>query len=161
MQNSAWITLLRLMPPSLHGSLLLVTRIGQEISIQDVFRLEDDYAVLRGRMGGTTEAGRVFVMPYDEIHYLGFHKPMKEPEIAAIFGGQCAPTETAEERAVEAADLTPESVAPVPSEPPPPEPAPVPAPAIEKPKPASKVVLLERVRARLAASAQARAASAS
>jgi hypothetical protein len=163
MRNSAWIALLRLMPPTIHGSLTLVTRIGQEIALQDIFRLEDDYAVFRGRMSGTTDAGYVFMMPYDEIHYLGFQKPMKEPEINAIFSGQCAPPETAEQRALEAADLTPPSAEPVPSAPParPPEPKPVPAAAAEIPEPGSKAVLLERVRARLAASTQAKVAGTS
>src|SRR5438034_11308962 len=86
MQSSAWIALLRRMSASLHGNLTIVTRIGQVIAVQDVFRLEEDFAVLRGRMSGSTDAGRVFLLPYDEMHYLAFQKPMKENEIAAIFG---------------------------------------------------------------------------
>ncbi|HMF14248.1 MAG TPA: hypothetical protein VKE94_18155 [Gemmataceae bacterium] len=162
MQNSAWIGLLRMMPPALHDNLLLVTRIGQEFTVQNIFRTEDDFVVIRGRMAGTTEAGRVFLIPYAEIHYVGFQKAMKEKDIAAIFSGQFTGTHSSDERIGAVAEQKPESPPPTPS-----EPAAATAPAAEpelappvevdiKPKPAAKGLLLERVRARLAASAKAK-----
>jgi hypothetical protein len=159
MHNSAWIALLRLVPTKLHNSLMIVTRIGQEVAVQNIFRMEADFVVLRGRLSGSNDEGRVFMMPYDELHFVGFQKPMKEHEVTAIFTGQ---DPTAEQRAVDAAALAPAPVAeatpPEPEQPSAPK-TPPPAGSIEaKLKPASRVLLLERVRARLAAANQARTA---
>jgi hypothetical protein len=162
MHDSAWIALLRTIPQALHDNLVLVTRIGQEFTVRNIFRMEEDFVVIRGRMSGTVDAGRVFVIPYTELHFVGFQKPLKEKDVAAIFGGQFTGTQTAGEGEVAAvaADPTLEPVQPAPVEPvaaPEPTPLPSPAPEIEtKPKPAAKGLLLERVRARLAASGQTR-----
>ena len=150
MQNSAWVALLRLLPPAAHANLMLVTTIGQEIAIQDVLRMEPDYLMIRGRMAGTTDAGRVFMIPYSSIHYLAFQKAMKVEEVNAVFNGTPVNAEAPQESLQAAPEPRPEAAAPA-----------VPAQplstletlvtAAEKVKPESKVVLLERVRARLAA----------
>ena len=161
MQTSPWLALLQLLPPNIHNSLVLVTRIGQEFAVQDIFRMEENYLVVRGRLGGTTDAGRVIIIPYSEIHYLGFQKPMKAADISAIFGDQPAVAESEEQAVMAAADLTPEP------EPPPavveqsPEPSPAPVAVEPKPSTPNKSLLLQRVRARLAASAQPKAAGTS
>jgi hypothetical protein len=159
MQTSPWLGLVRLLPPSIHNSLVLVTRIGQEFTVQDIFRIEENYLVVRGRLGGTTDAGRVIVIPYSEIHYLGFQKSMKAADISAIFGGEPLVAESEKQEVVAAADSTPEPEPPpaVVEQAPEPEPS-VPVPAEPKPSTPNKSLLLQRVRARLAASAQAKAA---
>jgi len=164
MHDSAWIALLRTIPQALHDNLVLVTRIGQEFTVRNIFRMEEDFVVIRGRMSGTVDAGRVFVIPYTELHFVGFQKPLKEKDVAAIFSGQFTGTHSADEKegAVEGAAPTPEPLPPAPVEPvaaPEATPGPSSVPEIEiKPKPPAKGLLLERVRARLAASGQARSA---
>jgi hypothetical protein len=86
MQSPAWIKLLKRIPSAQHDSLVLLTSIGVEISIQNIVRMEDDYLVVRGRMAGTTDTGRVSFIPYDQISQIGFSKEVKEPEIHAFFG---------------------------------------------------------------------------
>src|SRR5437868_6164920 len=87
MQNRAWIKLLQRIPPDRQDGLVLMTNTGVEISIQMIFRQEEDYLVLRGRMAGTTDSGRVFFIPYDQITYLGIVKELKEVEVHALLGG--------------------------------------------------------------------------
>ncbi len=86
MQNSAWIALLRLIPPSQQENIVLTTSNNTDIAVQSVIRAERDYLVLRGRLTGTTEGGGFFFLPYDQIVYLGFQRPWKEAEVRAIFG---------------------------------------------------------------------------
>src|SRR5713226_6046189 len=86
MQNSAWIALLRRIPSDQHNTLALVTTIGIEINIQNLVRIEDDHVVIRGRLAGTTETGRAFFVPYDQINYVGIVREMKEPQIRALYG---------------------------------------------------------------------------
>jgi hypothetical protein len=168
MHPSAWIALIRQFPQSVHENLTFITRTGSEVAVQNIFRIEPDYIVLRGRLSGTTDEGRVFVLPFDEVHALGFQKPMKEHEVEAVFSGR-DPRQTAEQRAVEAADLAPAAEAPAPApasqEPPAaakaPQPTPPPASApveVKDTKPQVKVPLLERVRARLAAANEGKTA---
>jgi hypothetical protein len=157
MHTSAWINLIRQFPQSVHNNLTFITRIGREVSVQNIFRIEADYIVLRGRLSGTTDEGRVFILPYDEVHALGFQKTMKEHEFEALFNGR-DPKQAVDPKAAETAEA---AGAPAPQEPPPkaaqPTPLPVSAPAEAKQgKPPSKVLLLERVRARLAAANQAK-----
>ncbi len=106
MQNSAWIALLRLIPPAQQENIVLTTSNKTDIAVQSVIRAERDYLVLRGRLTGTTEGGGFFFLPYDQIVYLGFQRPWKEAEIRAIFG------ETEASSAATDAPTTAESAAP-------------------------------------------------
>ena len=156
MQNSSWIALLRLIPASLHNQLALMTTIGVEIAIQNVFRMEEEYLVVRGRLSGTTDSGRIFLVPYNQINFVGLQKILKEPEVEAIFNGThgaAAPTETVEVVEAEAPD-EPAAAEPPAAEATPRTPAPTSAP--EPKKPPSRQLLLERVRARLAAANKGR-----
>ena len=88
MQSLAWMTLLRQIPPAKHEIVVLVTTAGIEISMQNLLRLEQDYAVIRGRLSGTTDTGRIFFVPYDQMNYLGFQKEIKDADICAMYGEQ-------------------------------------------------------------------------
>ena len=86
MQSRAWIKLFQRIPPESHEILALLTSSGTEISIQTVLRLEEDFVLIKGRLSGTTDGGRVFFIPYDQIDYLGVTKEMRESEIGALLG---------------------------------------------------------------------------
>jgi hypothetical protein len=148
MQSAAWIGLLKRFPPAQQDSLMLLTTIGTEITIQAFLRLEEEYLVFRGRVAGTTDTGRVFFIPYDQINYLGFHKAVKEADVYALYGEEpplAVPPPPVEEAVACAAPLPETSPVPAAAA----EPASPPEPPAEKQP--SKVVLLERLRARIAA----------
>jgi hypothetical protein len=131
----------RLIPPAQQDSLVLMTAAGIEIALQTVVRLEESYLVVRGRMAGTTDTGRLFFVPYDQITYVGVQKVLAEAEIQALLGEPGPPTVTAQTAAAEQK---------------PPEPAAESAPAApadpsrpgSRPGAPSKEQLLERLRAR-------------
>jgi hypothetical protein len=155
MQNSAWIALLRRVPPDQHNILAIVTIVGIEINVQDIWRLEEDHVVIRGRLAGTTDMGRVFFVPFNQISYLGFQKEVKEPQLRAMYG---------EGPAAEVVEQKSDALSPAPAEPqpptvdatpvPPPPPPPEASPPAEPPKPAPQLKILrksgvlERLRAR-------------
>jgi hypothetical protein len=91
MQACAWSALLQRVPQELHDNLMLLTTIGVEISIQNIVSMEEEYLVIRGRLAGTTDMGRVFMVPYDQINYVGFQKEMNEAQLRALFGDKCLP----------------------------------------------------------------------
>jgi len=86
MQNAAWMALWRRLPPDQHDQLMVVTGIGTEIAIQNILRIEEDFVVIRGRLAGSSDTGRVFFVPYNQINYAGFQKAIKEEEFNALFG---------------------------------------------------------------------------
>src|SRR5205085_2679930 len=81
MQGPGWVSVLRRIPPQHHDNLVVVTATGMEIMIRAIVRLEEEFVILRGRMAGSTDAGRVLVLPFDQINYLGFNKTMTEVDI--------------------------------------------------------------------------------
>jgi hypothetical protein len=103
MQNAAWMALWRRLPPDQHDQLMVVTAIGTEIAIQNVLRIEEDFVVIRGRLAGSSDTGRVFFVPYNQINYAGFQRAVKEEEFDALFG------ENAPQGAAEAAAREPSS----------------------------------------------------
>ena len=86
MQSAAWVQLLKLIPPDQQDNVNLVTTVEREISVQQFSQFADSYLVLRGRLGGTTDTDRVYVIPYDQLCYVGFIRPIKDEVLQRIFG---------------------------------------------------------------------------
>ncbi|HTU90833.1 MAG TPA: hypothetical protein VMF69_12210 [Gemmataceae bacterium] len=85
MHDAAWVKLLRHIPSGEQSNLMLVTTAGTEIAIQCLLRLDPQWLALRGRLAGSTDAGRVFFVPYSHIDYFGFQQPLKEAEFHELF----------------------------------------------------------------------------
>src|SRR5882724_6134840 len=85
MQNAEWISLFRQLPKELHSQLVLVAQNRTDISVDSIFRLEPTYMVIRGRLGGTTETGLLFLFPYDQISSVFVNREVKEDEAEALF----------------------------------------------------------------------------
>ncbi len=137
MQLADWVELLKKIPEDLQGSIGLGTRSSTEISVQAFLRLDKEFVLLRGRVGGTEDAGRILCLPYREVSYLVFSRQVSIETLRELFG---------EVRAIEKPPPTViEEVPPEPSKPPV-EPAVAPAKPEEP-----KLSLRDRLRARLAA----------
>jgi hypothetical protein len=169
MQGPSWITLLGKIPLTLQDTVALTLVTGAEILMQSILRLESDYTIIRGRMSGSTDAGRVIILPYDQIVNMAFTKRMLEPEVVAIFGkimeqltAQTDKGSSADQAAANGADSEDEGAvevtqtakeepaAPVrPTQSTPATPATATSPAKNQSQP-SKSILLARLRARLA-----------
>lgn len=85
MHDVAWVKLLRHIPPGEQSNLMLVTTSGTEIAIHALLRIDPECLALRGRLAGSTDAGRVFFVPYSHIDYFGFQQPLKEAEFRELF----------------------------------------------------------------------------
>src|SRR5579883_797394 len=132
MHDAAWVKLLRHIPASEQSNLLLVTTSGREIAIQCLLRIDPECVALRGRLAGSTDAGRVFFVPYSQIDYFGFQQPLKEADFQQLFGNL--------DSLAAASPTDPEPVAPAPTTSAQPTPPRTPV--------AIKSVVLEKFRAR-------------
>ncbi len=43
--------------------------------------------VLRGRLAGTNEDGRIFVIPYVHLDHIGFQRPLTDAQFQTVFDG--------------------------------------------------------------------------
>lgn len=143
MQGTLWLDLLRRVPSDLYSSLAIGLITGEEIVVQQLVRMDEDFVIIRGRMSGSTAEGRVMLVPYERMTLIALNKQMLETEVQAMFApGAAAPTPAA----APAAPTAPEHRTPLPAA----APAPAIAPAAGQPKPPSKSLLLARLRQRLA-----------
>jgi hypothetical protein len=128
MHNSTWVKLLEYIPSSEQPKFMLITTSGTEIAIQCFLRIDPEVLALRGRLAGSTDAGRIFFVPYAHIDYFGSLQPIKESEFQELFGN------------LEALGTTAQPAATAPAAPPTAAPARAPA--------AIKSTVLEKFRSR-------------
>lgn len=144
MQSAAWKAIFNRIPREHHEIMVVVTSVGIEINVRSIQLLEPDYVVIRGRLGGTTDAGRVFFIPYDQINYVTFNTEIKEEQIATMLGIDAPPARPPIPDA-EAIKAAAETAAPKEETPTTPMPQ---APTKPEAVP-TKMALLERIRARV------------
>ena len=87
MQSSVWAQLLRQFPPEEQKNLSIVTTAGTEIALQLILRLDLEFFVVRGRIAGSTDGGRLFFLPYDHIDYLATQQACGDAEFQALWNG--------------------------------------------------------------------------
>jgi len=86
MDPGVWAAILRHIPAEQQHQFTVVTSGGVEISIGSLLRVEDEFAVIKGRLSGSQDAGRVFFVPYKSIDYFGYTNPVKDEDYQALFG---------------------------------------------------------------------------
>jgi hypothetical protein len=151
MQGNSWIAFFRRVPVNLHDSLAITVTTGSEIVIQSIVRLDEDFAIFRGRLAGTQDNGRIVILPYTQLVSVAFNRHLKDADVEVIFGAatpMAAPIELSigdaplghEEKPTE----EPVAEEPVATR------APAATPAPVRPAMPSKSILLAKLRARLA-----------
>jgi len=138
MRHDECVELFKRVPEGYHPQMNLVLSNGFVLSVDMVVRFEPLYLAFRGREGGTTDEGRAFFVPYEEITYIRLERVVRLGELKGWYG------ETgyvdAEDR-LAAADAK-EMAAKQPSD----TQTPMPAPA-QDPASIAKQNLLDRIRA--------------
>ncbi len=86
MRSASWVSLLGHVPEELYSQLVIVTAGGTEIAVNTLLRVDRELVALKGRLSGSEEGGRVLFIPYSQIDYIGFQRPLKESEFHEIFG---------------------------------------------------------------------------
>lgn len=92
MQNFAWVALLRQIPEEQHNQYMIFTTSGTEIAVQSLLRIEQEVVVVKGRLSGSQDAGRVFFVPYERIDYFGTQQPMKDSDFNETFNSLVLPS---------------------------------------------------------------------
>jgi len=170
MDASGWIGVLRQLPPELHDGFSFIMSNGLEIIVQAFMRLDEQHVMIRGRVSGSTDSGRILFLPYDQINVLVYNKLLKDPDVYAWFadvpvaadvqqvGGETAPGPAAAEGEPGAPEAEPEQQpaaagppqkpAAQPAPPPPKPAAPQPMPMMGGMSMPAKAAMIERLRKR-------------
>ncbi len=91
MPHIAWERLLRQLPAKEQDGLMLMTNTRTEIAVQSILRMDADFLIIKGRLAGSQDAGRVFFIPYAHIDHLGFYRAVKDSEFDEMFAELSAP----------------------------------------------------------------------
>lgn len=126
-------------PETSHPQVNFVLQNGVVLAVDTMVRYEPTYVVFRGREGGSTDEGRAFFVPYDEISYVKIERLVRLGELKEMYGE--AGFVDAEERL----SAKPGLGTPPGTQPPPATPAPVGAGG--DPASIAKQNLLNRIRA--------------
>jgi len=86
MQAAVWMELLARIPEHQRSQLVVMTTARVEITVQDLVRMDEAYVAVRGRLAGSSDAGRLFFVPYDQIAYVSIQKAVRDQELVEIFG---------------------------------------------------------------------------
>jgi hypothetical protein len=70
----------------MHQYVNLVMRNQSILAVDVVARFEPTYLVMRGREGGTTDEGRAFFVPYDEIAYVRVEQVLRLGDLKRMYG---------------------------------------------------------------------------
>ena len=73
-------------PKEMHQQVNLILRNAYVVAVETVVRFEETYLVARGREGGTSDDGRGFFVPYDEICYIRIERVVRIGELKAMYG---------------------------------------------------------------------------
>jgi len=138
MQNAEWISLFRQFPAELHAQLVVVLNNRMEVSVETIFRVDQACLLVRGRMGGTTDGGMLFAVPYSQMSAVYLVRQIEEEQVERIFGSS-APAKPLTRSALDGERPGPQNGSQT-----------TPVPAFGKPPEATAVArnnLLERLRA--------------
>lgn len=152
MRREDLVEMFQRIPETMHAQVNLVLRNQFVVSIDAVARFEPMYLVARGREGGTSDEGRGFFVPYDEICYIRIERPVRLGELKTMYGetgfqdmedrldAETAALDAAAARQAQGGSTSPSSPAP------PPTAMPVPVTASD-PASIARQNLLDRIRA--------------
>ncbi len=86
MRKEDCLEMFKRVPEQSHAQMILFLRAGFLLSIDTVVRFEPTYLVFRGREGGTTDEGRAFFVPYEEICFIKIERATRIGELKRMFG---------------------------------------------------------------------------
>ena len=91
MLNASWATLLRQIPADQHDTLMVRTVNGTEIAVQTMLRIDYEFVIFKGRLAGSQDTGRLFILPFNNIEYFNINRDVKDEEYNTLFAALAIP----------------------------------------------------------------------
>ena len=91
MLNASWAALLRQIPADQHDTLMVRTVNGTEIAVQTMLRIDYEFVIFKGRLAGSQDTGRLFILPFNNIEYFNINRAVKDEEYNTMFAALAMP----------------------------------------------------------------------
>ena len=76
-----WPKVFRSFRPEDYKLLVVTTATGLEVAVQDLSRVEEDLVMIRGRISGTADNGRLFILPYEQLSNVYVNRFVRTEEV--------------------------------------------------------------------------------
>jgi hypothetical protein len=86
MRREDCVDMFKRIPEDMHPQVNLVLGNRFVLTVESVARYEPTYLVFRGREGGTSDEGRAFFVPYEEISYIRIEREVRMGDIKKMYG---------------------------------------------------------------------------
>lgn len=86
MQRENWVELFQKLPEPVHDQIVFSLSTGIDVYNQRFLQFGDEHLLIRGRLGGTDEAERIFMVPWSELKMIFFSRPLEDETLFKIFG---------------------------------------------------------------------------
>jgi hypothetical protein len=86
MRREDCVDMFKRIPEEMLPQVNLILANGFSLTVESVARFEPTYVVFRGREGGTSDEGRAFFVPYEEISYMRVEREVRMGEIKKMYG---------------------------------------------------------------------------
>lgn len=86
MRKEDCVDMFKRIPEEMHPQVNLVFHNAFVVSVEVVVRFEPNYLVCRGREGGTSDEGRAFFVPYEEVSYIRIEREVRVGELKRMYG---------------------------------------------------------------------------
>jgi hypothetical protein len=86
MRREECVDLFKRIPEEMHPQVNFVLRNQFVVTVESIARFEPAFVVFRGREGGTSDDGRAFFIPYEEICYIRIEREVRMGELKKMYG---------------------------------------------------------------------------
>lgn len=86
MTREEWIEVFKKIPETMHDQIVLSVSTGIDVYVQRLLQVGEQNVLIRGRLGGTDEGERIFLVPWPELRVLFFSRPVGDEMMYGMFG---------------------------------------------------------------------------
>lgn len=86
MKREHWVSFFQKLPETMHDQVVFSLSTGIDVFNQRFLVYADDYLLIRGRLGGTDESERIFMVPWEELKMVFFSRPVDDEILVKTFG---------------------------------------------------------------------------
>jgi hypothetical protein len=76
-----WPTIFHSFRAEDHKFLVVSTSNGLEVAVQEILRVEEGLVMIRGRIAGTADSGRLFLLPFAQLSSVYVNRPVRMEEV--------------------------------------------------------------------------------
>lgn len=86
MKKEHWVNFFQKLPETMHDQVVFSLSTGIDVFNQRFLVYADEYLLIRGRLGGTDESERIFMVPWEELKMVFFSRPVEDEMLVKTFG---------------------------------------------------------------------------